>query len=154
MAEDWIQLKKKATSYAMRRGMEAIQAEDFSSYICMRKVEGTYSTLQWMFVDFLRLDRCDHRVGKGVAKHLALKNRVSLEEVKHNVAAPLHLNPESIFALIRSWKLKERERVIVLLFFYWGFTQKEIAELFEVDDARISQILKAIYVKSKKRVLK
>lgn len=46
--------------------------------------------------------------------------------------------------------LTERERVIGDLFFRQGYKQKEIAKIFEVNEARMSQIIRKIRKKLKK----
>lgn len=46
--------------------------------------------------------------------------------------------------------LTERERVVGALFFRQGYKQKEIAKIFEVNEARMSQIIRKIRKKLKK----
>lgn len=53
---------------------------------------------------------------------------------------------------LRDPKLTQIERAILILHFQWGFVLREIADVFNLSEGRVSQMLKEILRVEKKRI--
>jgi hypothetical protein len=82
MARDIIDYWKMCRIYASKRRPRGFEADDFSSYCVIRKLEGRDAKLNWMWVDFLRLTLGDPRGANEVNTRLRtlFQRPVSLEE--------------------------------------------------------------------------
>jgi len=120
--------------------------DDFAQYCLLRYLEGSKATVEQLLVDFLRKN---YGRPKG-RRNMTIKNTMSLsnsEEVLQQVSVNEH---NSDFSKIMD-KLEGVERTIAVLHFKWDFTLKEIGEVLDVSESRVSQLLSALNSKFRKR---
>ncbi len=53
---------------------------------------------------------------------------------------------------LRDPRLPERSRIVLILYYEWGFNLKEIGDLFRVSESRASQMLSAALLSQKERI--
>lgn len=113
-------------------------AEDFGSYVCIKILEGYDQLLRTAFSDFKRktFGRLDQI--KGRARIFAELYFESLDHVEAEMQKKVEIND----ALIEGSKFSKMERAAFFLYFKWGFTMAEIAEVFGYSESGISQVLK------------
>ncbi len=105
---------------------------------------------EWMEL-LLDLDRREYN-----NNHAETRRHVSLNAIdQDDNQIPVKTDALEEFYAEESWKamckvLTEREQIIADLYFRQGYKQKDIAKVFEVDDTRISQILRKVKKKLKK----
>lgn len=55
-------------------------------------------------------------------------------------------------SLLRDRRLQERERIVLILYYEWGFRLKEIGDLLAVSESRVSQMLDQTLRRQKERI--
>lgn len=107
-------------------------------------------SLDWLEL-LLDLDRREYNNNKTeTRRHVSLN---ALDQDDNQIPAEKDLFEE--FYEEETWKemckvLTERERLVGDLFFRQGYKQKELAKIFEVNEARMSQIIRKIRKKLEK----
>lgn len=151
--------RKKAENYFKKRWPSKKEfAEDFGSFCTIQWLEGKSEKTNFyrLGIDFLRsftggvglrgsCDAFSRQSARstddknGDTKELARVSR-SIERFEHS-------------SLLRDSRLTERERVILILYFEWGFTKKEISHVIGVVESRINKVFAEILEAQKKRIL-
>ena len=116
--------------------------------ILLRMLEGKHqhSTIDQAVIDYLRSEYGDKRVG-GYAERQSLNNACSYEQddidrfMQHDLGRELAARRDFSGHLV--W-LGSKDRAITGLFYRWGLSEAEIADLFGVTESRVSQWLKRI----------
>ncbi len=130
-------------------------AEDFASYVAedVTKQGTLYYNLNWLWATFMRNEAGGNLRSKvGNAKAQARQNPLSIEHENHEptIADPKPLASDVLDDPIRrlAKKFHGRERAIVILYFKWEFTYKEIAEVYGVSGQMIQQNFQALLHKA------
>lgn len=153
------ELQKRAENYFKKRWPSKRDfAEDFGSYCAIKWCEnkGKETNLYRLGIDFLRSFTSSH--GQyGSRDALNQIDTKSIEDIKREKAS-LGKNSHSIerfdeSSCLRDKRLSERERVMLILFFEWGFTKKEISHVFGIAESRTNKVLQGILDAQKKRIL-
>jgi predicted DNA-binding protein YlxM (UPF0122 family) len=122
---DYKRIFRTAESYAKRRGASEGFAEDFASYACEKVYNSRKAPMQYIFADFVRLNKKDL-----VTEHRTIFKSPSKDEFNE-------LN--EVFKVLLP---AGETRVIIILFYKWGLTMEEIGDLFGYTESRISQKFK------------
>lgn len=155
-------LRKLAMAYAGSKG-RAEYAEDFASYCTIYRLTHRSLNLEWAFVNFLRETFGNTRTGSGSLETRSNLHGIPISEEPFNEdGSPAGIQIEdteqggdSIAALrlADELHLKEIDRAIFILYFHFGFLQREIGQVFGISESRVNQIMKALFIKLKKRGL-
>jgi RNA polymerase sigma factor (sigma-70 family) len=121
--------------------------EDFISYAIEKIFNGRKATFDQLFIDYLRTNIADTRannyeIKKNLNKPKQYEEFMSLA-VTQDVDSKNNFK-ESLISNVKIEDLNIRDRAIIILFFYYQFTQKEISHIFGVDKSRISQIISKV----------
>lgn len=151
--------RKKAENYFKKRWPSKKEfAEDFGSFCTIQWLEGKRekTNLYRMAIDYLRTfsSSGDAHGSFDILSQRTTKSIESTEVRKRGLGA----NSSAITrfeaaSLLRDGRLNERERIILILYFEWGFTKKEISHVIGVVESRINKIFDEILEAQKKRIL-
>lgn len=153
------ELQKRAENYFKKRWPSKRDfAEDFGSYCAIRWCEnkGKETNLYRLGIDFLRTFT-ESAGQRGSCDVLGQQSTRSLEHTKGSksglgsVSGAIARFDES--SCLRDKRLSERERVMLILFFEWGFTKKEISHVFGIAESRTNKVLQDILDAQKKRII-
>lgn len=141
-------LREKALAFAYRSQLSH-HAEDFAQYALMRAItSGHRIRIFYVFNDYLRMMNGDIR--SAVPSHSErLYNDIQYCEEKDedypeqwrqiNIAAPEKRDPKKFKKIVDRMNLPTiGDRVYLFLYYYYGFSLQEIAEMFAVTDSAIS----------------
>ena len=145
-------LKKKtqAQAFARKKGVNEHEAEDFASncaILWLSKKRDIRTGFKYLLIDYLRLHGHVPGNRRGPDAALGATHATSpalLETIIHNQRnndeprRSFEFNPECLRLL------SERERACIVLFYGWGFTNKEIGHCFGVGDSQISKIITGV----------
>jgi hypothetical protein len=139
---DWRKIIHRCEVYAIRQGFEEV-AEDFAAFVCEQTLLERDTSARNLWVDFLRKN-----ILGGKKLGLVGLNGRKQDQVNPEVS-PLEDVPDvpceedvSFDDLIFAHYEKGSDRAVAMLIFKWGFSQREVGELFGFSEARISQIVK------------
>lgn len=138
--------KAKARARAIKSRL-AHEADDFESYSVLKRIQGCKSTVDRLWIDYLRENYGDNR-----SKYRQNQMRLDPKPLSENIPAPVETARDLNFAFIQrflsndtdgSW-FSQRDRTIMTLVYQWGFSQTEIADTLGVDLSRVTRILQEI----------
>lgn len=149
-------IRGKCRKVAKAHGMLE-EAEDFSSWVLIKILEGRTSNVYQFFVDFLR-ELYGHKIINGKQSKInllrrAVINTISVDGLKPHVLDKLYLMAEipkpdqdkyedMIVRLADSVKLTEEERTYFLLHHREGLLLKEIGVCFGEPEVYVSSVIK------------
>jgi|OM-RGC.v1.021544448 DNA-directed RNA polymerase specialized sigma subunit len=139
----------KCHRHARRRGYAAEICEDFPSWAFVRKAEGASGTIAQLFVDYLRItlgaksspNRDQRQAIRFASSHSDLLDQ--LEDPRGRRATDQRQDSLEIWR----HQTNGRERAVVGLFYWYGLSRPEIAELFGITPTRVGQILRQALAK-------
>lgn len=130
---DLLKLRQSAIRKAMFRGLSFELSQDFASSVIIRILEGKSNRdLNFMLIDYLRstFGRTDGRFGK---------EKVELTEYNDEITSSFDTDPNCILVkFCVTHKIGGFDRILFLLYLKYGFTLKEIGELFAMSEANAS----------------
>lgn len=154
MEKELLKIYNIATKYAEKKGGRLANykdAEDFGSYCLERKLKDQYSTLYWMFIDFVREDTGRGERGFNIRKKniqyaTSLDARRGTGESEcsaHDFVG--HEEPDfgirSDAALVECYLREQSKRVNQIFYFRKiGLSFKEIGKKFSITESRVFQI--------------
>lgn len=104
---------------------------------------------QYLLTDYLRSN--GHKNKKGNIPDDAMRSAIhGIKFEKLNSPYKLEKKKQDPRVAKLLKVLDRDQRIVVILMFCWDFTQREVAHVLGVDEARVSQILKKIRLKAKK----
>jgi hypothetical protein len=140
--EAFYQLKRQATAYSIRRGFPEL-ADDFVSFLMEMSLKTqTKPYMNHAFIDFLRitLGNASQKGHKGYARANA-----RLEPIEYHVD-DLVQQPEMVHfidpKMFTKKAIPQRQRVILILMYQWGFSQREVSHVLGLTEGCISAELK------------
>lgn len=148
-------LQKKAEFYFQKRWPSKKQyKEDFASFCALKWVQGKGldTSLYRLGIDFLRTFTFGdgaHGISDVLGQDI-LQLDWALSAGSQSIELNRFINKD---ALRGDW-LTERERTFLILFFEWGFTSKEIADVLGLSETRMSQFIREVFSKQKKMINK
>lgn len=147
-----LKMQGVAKEYAVKRGHGTI-AEDFAAQVVIDLIEGRPDNLDWLLTDFLRREYGNTRSLSGSAKSDARISGRSLDQpagpegsmcLAECIGSP-EPDPDPVGSDWRSQVvLFGRAAIMAELHFDHEFDQRDIADMYGVTEARISQLLKPV----------
>lgn len=142
-----------AKYYAISRGF-ASDACDFAQEFVIAKNNGRRTSIENLFIDYLRKHHEDRR-GKKVKPKKEIPIGLLLDE-RDSTLEGFRVQDGNQYILDYATKLKDKERCIFLLYYIWGMTEKEIGFCFGITGSSVSLKLKTTreflnYIETKKR---
>lgn len=148
--EDLQKLQKRAKMFARQymRGFQ-LEREDFPSYCVEKALERRFSVkapnMHWLIVDYLRESNGRDKN----ADHAPIMRKFSVEDLyvhKQRDAWERFIKApevqESLLSEIEKVRLYQNERIAMILYYGWGFSQKEIGKILQVTESRVCQLIK------------
>lgn len=136
--EQIIDFNKKANNYAIRKGHRQI-SEDFASWATIKFIEGRKARIKDLYVDYLREEYGDVRSISGLQKSNSRRFAKEYNDGEHKRFDIGYTGYERLFVRSRT---DDTSRACLILYFYWGLDENEIANCFGVTRARICQRIK------------
>lgn len=134
--DDYFDLKRRCAAYAIRRGFQE-EADDFASYVLEKYSKGDPRPyLRTSFIDYLRITFGDSRPDKK-------KQNARYEALFESIDDHFDLAYESVESFLNP-NVSGRLRIILILSFQWGFSQREVAHVLGVSEPVISVELKGL----------
>lgn len=143
-----IKLRTRAVKYATKKGYREF-CEDFASYCLIHRLTHKGLKLEFLWVDYLRETFGDIRSVYGKMKSNV--NRYALQ-ISHRLEMPKH--HAEYHQIAEDLGLKGRDKSIFLLYFEWEMNLKEVGQVLDITECRVSQLLSAIIKQLKEGPLK
>lgn len=159
MNEWLIEERKKIEAFFRKRwrGISDEEISDFGAYCVEQWLNGRSpkTSYEYLGIDYLR--SFAHRYGtRGSSDMLSrppgLRVYSETGDVPQLGADSFELRRFNESSALRDRRLSERERIVLILHYEWGFTLKEIGDLLAVSESRISQMLDQTLSAQKKRI--
>lgn len=163
--QELVSLREKAVYFfKLKRPGHREWAEDFGQFCVEKWLSGRcpYTSFEFLIIDYLRqyFIRDPKRRKKAKAEE-ELLSKIPLE--KHKVFAPESIPTLFEEAFFKRYRMKERERSFVILFYEYGLTLKECGRVFGITESgmcvvkqklfkRIENIRRKAHEKREKRV--
>lgn len=125
--KEWKEKWELYRQFARKRGYGYL-SEDFAQSACEEMLKGRKLIPKYYLIDFLRRYQTDLR-NKYIPHFQEFRDQGWKDEV---------INPTEIISFLD----KRQVRAVVVLFIKWGFSMKEIGELFDLTESRICQVIK------------
>lgn len=157
--EEIIKQREKAEAYFRRHYPREVEKHlsDFGAYCVEQWLTGRHprTSYHYLAADFLRsfahrtrpcgdssLDRSPGRLWFGPEADVELGLGRDSAELGRFIES----------SALRDPRLSERSRIILILFYEWGFNLKEIGDLLAVSESRTSQLLASALSQQKERI--
>lgn len=134
---DYEKLTRIAKSVT-RQYQDTQLTEDFTQEVLIAAFNGRKATVKQLLVDYLRQEFGDNRYNKD--RSLKFANLVSLEEYMDT--STIEYKEEEFLEIVDL--LDGNDRTVLMLLYKWGFSFKEVGEVLDVSESRVSQIHKEI----------
>lgn len=157
--DELVSLREKAEMYFKKRWRQFNEetVSDFGAYCVEQWLTGrhTATSFKYLGVDYLRSFTGGDGI-RGSSDALSRLSRFTDDTESSGLAQhgsdSVELRRFDESSLLRDRRLSERERVVLILYYEWGFDLKEIGDLLAVSESRASQLLDQAVSVQKKRI--
>lgn len=145
-------LQRTIKRYGASIGISSAELDDMVNGTFQKALErGNILHLFWHVCDYLR-ERFGDKRNKSSETRVYDQSVLGWKQQDKLIKAASYDPRKSLDARIDTTKLMskldgQREKAIVKLSMIWGFTNRELAEIFDIDESRVSQIISASLVR-------
>lgn len=146
MVTDLNETRKKAENFFKKKfPFKKDEAGDFGAYCIEQWLQSghTKRPFQYLAIDYLR--KFVHCSGAGGSSDLMVRSTKLQENSDFIIESNLNAHSSELRTFDESYlfcnrKLSERQRIILVLIYKYGFQEKEIGNILQVSGSRISQL--------------
>lgn len=137
-------LRMRVRSALLKQSGNLQDIDDVTQYILTKWLSGVRhnSTIDYLVIDYLR-ESSGRKGNKTYETKRNLSIPLSLDELK-SVAVDPETCVVAIADVISTYVSDQRSRIIAKLYYVWGFSLREIGDLFEITESRVCMIIKKI----------
>lgn len=143
--ENMIELSNRARAFAYSKGFQAF-ADDFAQEVYISLSGGRKATFKRLLVDFMRQNFGDTRYPNSMKNKLQYHSEID-PDLMSTPAAEFESDFDTVVKMV-----EPRDRTILILKYYWGLEQCEIAHALGISEGRVTQLLKDIMLRLRKKV--
>lgn len=115
------------------------------------------TSYKYLGIDFLR--KFGYSTGAHISSDLMSQPTRDLSDTPlgefHKLASDSYeLRRYDESSLLRDKRLSQKQRIVLILYYEWGFNLKEIGDVLGVSESRISQVHNKVLHEQKKRIQK
>jgi len=134
---EFVELSKRAKDIAKAKGFHE-HADDFGQEAYLTLSSGRKAQINDLLIDFIRDTFGDTRYPNSMKNRLEYHTELPTSETI-DISPEYRLVWDSIVNI-----LEPKDRVLIVLKYYWGLEQKEIGYALGISEGRVSQRLKEI----------